>query len=120
MLSHWPFQLALVPPAAPFLQGADVLLTADCVPFSYAGFHHHLLRGHALLVACPKMDDFQAHQMKLADILRHSQVKSLTVVHMEVPCCSGLVHMARQAISDSGRDIPLREVTIGVRGELKS
>lgn len=72
------------------------------------------------MVACPKLDDFQAHQMKLADILRHSQVKSLTVVHMEVPCCSGLVHMARQAISDSGRDIPLREVTIGVRGELKS
>jgi Pyruvate/2-oxoacid:ferredoxin oxidoreductase delta subunit len=120
MLSHWPVQLTLVPPTAPFLQGADVLLTADCVPFSYAGFHHHLLRGHALLVACPKLDDFQAHQMKLTDILHHSHVKSLTVVHMEVACCAGLVHMARQAISASGRDIPLSEVTIGVRGELKS
>jgi NAD-dependent dihydropyrimidine dehydrogenase PreA subunit len=120
MLSHWPVQLTLVPPAAPFLQGADVLLTADCVPFSYAGFHHHLLRGHALLVACPKLDDFQAHQMKLTDILHRSHVKSLTVVRMEVACCAGLVHMARQAISASGRDIPLREVTIGVRGELKS
>ncbi len=120
MLSHWPVQLALVPPAAPFLQGADLVLAADCVPFAYAGFHQDFIRDHALLVACPKLDDFQAHQRKLTEILRHSQVKSLTVVHMEVPCCSGLVHMARQALSACGRDIPLREVTIGIRGGLKS
>jgi len=120
MLSHWPVQLALVPPAAPFLQGADLVLTADCVPFAYAGFHHDFLRGHALLVACPKLDDFQAHQLKLTDILRHSPVKSLTVVHMEVPCCSGLAHMAKQAIRLSGKDIPFNEVTVGIRGDLKS
>ena len=120
MLSHWPVQLTLVPPTAPFLQGADLVLAADCVPFAYAGFHHDFLRGHALLVACPKLDDFQAHQVKLTHILRHSYVKSMTVVYMEVPCCSGLVHMARQAISACGRDIPLREVTTGIRGELKS
>ena len=82
MLTHWPVQLALVPPAAPFLQGADLVLAADCVPFAYAGFHQDFLRDHALLVACPKLDDFPAHQRKLTDILRHSQVKSLTVVHM--------------------------------------
>jgi NAD-dependent dihydropyrimidine dehydrogenase PreA subunit len=117
-LRHWPMQLTLVPPTAPFLQGADVLLTADCVPFSYAGFHRDLLPGHALLIACPKLDDFPAHLKKLTDILRQAKVKSLTVVHMEVPCCSGLVHMARQAIQASGQNIPLREITVSIRGEL--
>jgi len=119
LLGHWPVQLTLVPPAAPFLQGADLVLAADCVPFAYANFHHDFLKDHALLVACPKLDDFAAHQKKLADILSHSEVKSLTVVHMEVPCCSGLVYMAKQAISASGKDIPFKEVTIGVRGDLK-
>jgi hypothetical protein len=71
-------------------------------------------------VACPKLDDFQAHLSKLTDILRRSDVKSLTVVHMEVPCCSGLVYMAQQAIRLSGKDIPLKEVTIGIKGDRKS
>lgn len=81
---------------------------------------HDFLRGHVLLVACPKLDDFQAHQRKLTDILRLSDVKSLTVVHMEVPCCSGLAHMAKQAIRSSGKDIPFEEVSVGIRGDLKS
>ena len=119
MLGHWPVQLTLVPPTAPFLQSADLVLIADCVPFAYANFHHDFLRDHAVLVACPKLDNFQAHQMKLTDILGHSQVKSLTVVHMEVPCCAGLLHMAKQAIGSSGRDIPLEGVTIGIKGDLK-
>ena len=119
MLSHWPVQLTLVPPAAPFLHEADLVLAADCVPFAYAGFHRDFLSGHSLLVACPKLDDFQAHQNKLTDILRHSQVKSVTAVHMEVPCCSGLVHMAKQAIHSSGKDIPFEEVTIRIRGDRK-
>jgi ferredoxin len=119
-LAHWPVQLTLVPPSAPFLQGADLVLAADCVPFAYAGFHEDFLGDNALLVACPKLDDFQAHQSKLTEILRHAGVKSLTVVHMEVPCCSGLVHMAKQAILASGRDIPMREVTIGIKGERMS
>ncbi len=119
MLRHWPVQLTLVPPGAPFLQGAELVLAADCVPFAYAGFHHDFLGDHALLIACPKLDDFQAHLSKLTEILRRSEVKSLTVVHMEVPCCSGLVHMAKQAIRLSGRDIPLKEVTIGIKGEKK-
>lgn len=120
MLGHWPVQLTLVPPTAPFLQGVDIILVADCVPFAYAGFHHDFLKGHALLVACPKLDDFQAHQKKLTDILSHSEVKSLTVVHMEVPCCSGLAHMAKQAICSSGKDIPFKEIIIGIKGDLKS
>jgi len=119
-LGHWPIQLSLVPALAPFLQGADLMLVADCVPFAYAGFHHDFLRGHAVLVACPKLDDFQAHLRKLTEILRHSEVKSLTVMIMEVPCCSGLAHMAKQTILASGKDIPFKEVTIGIKGDLKS
>lgn len=120
MLTQWPVQLTLVPPTAPFLQGADLVLVADCVPFAYAGFHQDFLRGSALLVACPKLDDFQAHLRKLTEILKHAQLKSLTVVIMEVPCCSGLAHMAQQAIQLSGKDIPLKEVIIGIRGDIKS
>ncbi len=120
MLAHWPVQLTLVPPSAPFLQGADLLLAAHCTAFAYAGFHEKLLTGHALLVACPKLDDYEAHLAKLTAILRQSNLKSITVVHMEVPCCSGLVHMAEQAIKASGKDIPLSEITIGVRGEILS
>jgi NAD-dependent dihydropyrimidine dehydrogenase PreA subunit len=120
-LGHWPVQLALVPPTAPFLKDADLVLAADCVPFTYAGFHQDFLGENiALLVACPKLDDFQAHQEKLNAILKQSGIKSLTVLHMEVPCCSGLVHMAKQAILASGNVVPFKDITISVRGELKS
>jgi ferredoxin len=117
-LGHWPVQLTLVPPTAPFLKGADVVLAADCVPFACAGFHREFLGGgRALLVACPKLDDFPAHQARLTAILKQAGIKSLTVVHMEVPCCSGLVYMARQAILASGNSIPLRDVTVSIRGD---
>lgn len=96
------------------------MLAADCVPFAYAGFHEDFLNGHALLVACPKLDDFDAHLKKLTNILSLSQPRSLTVPYMEVPCCYGLVHMAKQAIHLSGNDIPFKGVTVGVRGDLKS
>ena len=120
-LGHWPVQLTLVPPTAPFLKGADLVLAADCVPFAYAGFHQDFLgENTALLVACPKLDDFQAHQQKLNEILTQSGIKSLTVLHMEVPCCSGLVHMARQAILASGNVLPFRDITISIRGERQS
>ncbi|MFC1967680.1 ATP-binding protein [Chloroflexota bacterium] len=118
MLGHWPVQLTLVPPSAPFLNGADVMLVADCVPFAYAGLHRDFLKDNAVLVACPKLDDAAAHQDKLTEVIRRSGLKSLTVVHMEMPCCSGLVHIARQAVKASGRDIPFREVTIGIRGDI--
>jgi len=114
-LGHWPVQLTLVPPTASFLKNADLILAADCVPFAYAGFHQDFLgENRALLVACPKLDDFQAHQEKLNEVLKHSGIKSLTVVHMEVPCCSGLAHMAKQAILASDNVIPFADITIGV------
>ncbi len=119
LLAQWPVQLTLVPPSAPFLKGADLLLVADCVPFAYADFHRDFLEERALLIACPKLDDFPAHLNKLMQIVAQARPKSITVVHMEVPCCSGLVYMAQKAIQAGGEDIPLREVTIGVSGERK-
>jgi NAD-dependent dihydropyrimidine dehydrogenase PreA subunit len=117
-LRHWPVQLTLVPPTAPFLKNSDVVLAADCVPFSYANFHGEFLgENTTLLVACPKLDNFPAHQAKLNEILKQAGIKSLTVVHMEVPCCSGLVHMAKQAMLTSGNIVPFRDITISIRGE---
>ena len=120
MLSHWPVQLALVPPGARFLNGTDVVLVADCVPFAYPGLHADFLKGHSVLVACPKLDDFAAHQAKLTEILKASDIKSLTVVHMEVPCCSGLAYMARRAIAASGKEIPFKEVIVTIQGEVEA
>jgi Fe-S-cluster-containing hydrogenase component 2 len=118
-LSHWPVQLTLVPAAAPFLKGADVVLAADCTAFAYADFHRDFLKNRALLVACPKLDDFEAHLNKLTEIIAKSGLKSLTVVRMEVPCCSGLTFMAKQAIAAANNPIPFREIVVGVNGELK-
>lgn len=120
MLCHWPIQLSLVPLSASFLNDARVILVGDCVPFAYADFHRGFLRDHALLVACPKLDDFSAHLKKLTDILSHSKVKSIDVVRMEVPCCGGLTQMVKQAIQLSGRDITSQETVIGINGEIKS
>jgi Pyruvate/2-oxoacid:ferredoxin oxidoreductase delta subunit len=119
-LGHWPVQLTLVPPKAPFLQGADVLLAADCTAFSYGGFHMDFLKDHALLVGCPKLDNYEAHLAKLTDILRQSDIRSLSILRMEVPCCAGLTRIAMQAILSSGKDIPFKETIIGIRGEIKN
>ncbi len=118
-LAHWPVQLTLVPVKAPFLQGADVLLAADCTAFARGAFHHDFLKNRALLVACPKLDDYEAHLAKLTDIFRQSDIGSLTVLRMEVPCCAGLTRMAMQAILSSNKDIPFKEVTLTTRGEIK-
>jgi NAD-dependent dihydropyrimidine dehydrogenase PreA subunit len=118
-LRQWPVQLHLVPPTAPFLQGADLLLAADCVPFAYADFHKDLLKGKALLIACPKLDDGQAYINKLSQMFANGGIKSLTIVIMEVPCCSGLTSIVRQALTLSGVDIPLEIVTVGIAGGIK-
>lgn len=115
-LRQWPVQFHLVPPTAPFLQDADLLLAADCVPFSYPDFHQGLLAGKALLVGCPKLDDTRPYADKLLAILQHNDIRRLTVAVMEVPCCSGFVHLARQAVAASGKDIPLEVVVVGIRG----
>ena len=117
-LGNWPLQLHLVPPTAPYLQDADLLLVADCVPFALADFHRRLLRGRPVVIGCPKLDDGAAYVAKLVRILTLSSIRSLTVVHMEVPCCQGLVRIAQTALRATGSNVPLEDVTISIRGKV--
>ena len=118
-LAQWPVQLSLVPPNAPYFEGAELLVTADCVPFAYADYHRDFLKGKAVVVGCPKLDDIEFYRDKLTAILQASNVKSVTVLHMEVPCCFGIVAAAQQAVAASGKDIPFETVTIGIQGDRK-
>jgi NAD-dependent dihydropyrimidine dehydrogenase PreA subunit len=116
-LSHWPIQIMLVPPQTSFLRGADLAIVADCVPFAYANFHSDFLEGKALLIGCPKLDDIQFYKERLAQIFRANDVRSVTVVNMEVPCCFGLYQVVRQAIAASGKSITLRQEIISIKGK---
>ncbi|MBM3130359.1 MAG: 4Fe-4S dicluster domain-containing protein [Chloroflexi bacterium] len=117
-LRQWPIQLHLVAPGAPYFQNAELVLVADCVPFAYSNFHADFLDGHAIAIACPKLDDTRSYASKLAQIIAHDNIKSITVVRMEVPCCSGLVRLAQQALTASGKTIPLEETVIGIHGHV--
>ena len=117
-LRQWPVQLKLVPVQAPYWDQADLLVAADCVPTAYADFHAHLLRDRRLVIACPKLDDTAGYTEKLAEILAGNDIRSVTVAIMEFPCCGGLDRMVRQAVTLSGRDIPVKTATAGVRGSL--
>jgi hypothetical protein len=107
-LHQWPIKLRLVPVKAPYFQNADFILVADCVPFAYANFHTDFLKGKAIATGCPKLDDITDYVDKIEQIIRGANIKSLNVIHMEVPCCYGLVHIAREALNKSGKDSPLR------------
>jgi ferredoxin len=117
-LQTWPIQIMLVPPFAPYLNNADLLVAADCVGFAYADFHEYLLKGKTLLVGCPKFDDLEIYREKFTQIFKQNIIKSVTYAHMEVPCCFGLVSVINEAISLSGKNIPFKEVVISVKGEL--
>jgi len=116
-LSHWPIQLHLVPLNAPFFQKADLLLAASCVPFAYAGFHRNILAGRSLIIACPKLDRTQPYLEKLTEILQTNDIQSLTLAVMEVPCCQGLVGLARTALKNSGKRMPITVEVISIKGE---
>ncbi len=118
-LGQWPIQLHLVPTRAPYFQDADLLITADCVPFAYADYHRDFLAGKAVVVGCPKLDDNRFYMQKLTELIRESSIKSVTVLRMEVPCCCGITISAKEALAASGKDLPFREVVIGIRGEVK-
>ncbi len=118
-LRQWPTQLHLVPPSAPWLQDAHLLIAADCAPFAYAEYHRDFIKGRVLVNACPKLDDTSAYVEKLAAMLRENTIKSLTVTIMEVPCCRGMAMMAEKALELSGKDIPFEVAVIGVNGERK-
>ena len=115
-LGNWPVQLNLVPLEAPFFDGADLLVMADCVAVAYPGLHAELLPGRAVVMGCPKFDDARRYADKLGEIIRRNDVRRVTVVHMEVPCCSGLNWIAESAVEASGRDVPVSRSVIGVRG----
>jgi len=115
-LGHWPIQLMLVPPGAPFLSGADILVCADCVPFAVPDFHSKYLAGKAVLVACPKLDDLEFYREKLRAIFATAKPNSLTVLKMEVPCCNGIAMAALEARDYAAPEVPVRVETIGIRG----
>jgi ferredoxin len=117
-LGHWPVQLRLVPPKAPFLKDADLLVAADCTAFAYAGFHEEFLKGRALLIGCPKFDNPQLYLERLTEIFREADIRSVTVLVMEVPCCQGMTAIVERAVRDSGKDIPVHVSVIGVRGSV--
>jgi len=118
-LRNWPVQLALVPVDAPYLQGADVLLAADCAGFSCPDFHQGLLSGRVLLVACPKLDQAGLYVDKLARMFRQNRIRSLTIARMEVPCCGGLNVIVEEALVRSGKQIPVEKVIVTIEGALK-
>ena len=118
-LSHWPVQLHLVPPTAPFFQGQDVLLAADCVAFAVGDFHQRWLAGSSLAIACPKLDSNQEiYLQKLVAMIDIAEVRSLRVMVMEVPCCGGLVRLAEEAVRRANRDIAVECIVVGTQGHI--
>ncbi len=118
-LMNWPVQLRLVPPSAPYLRGADILLAADCAPVAVPDFHRRYMRNRPVIIACPKLEDNGPQIAKLAEILKTAQPASITVVRLEVPCCGGLVRAAEQAVAAAGTGTPVRAVVVGIDGSEK-
>jgi NAD-dependent dihydropyrimidine dehydrogenase PreA subunit len=118
-LQHWPIQLHLVSPHAPHYHSSDLLLTADCVAYSLGNFHNQYLTNHTLAVACPKLDQgLDRYQKKLVSFIEEAQINTLTVLIMEVPCCTGLVRLAEQAAKQANRKIPVKAIQVSVDGEI--
>ena len=118
-LRQWPIQLKLLNPHAPYFHNADLVVAADCVPFSYPNFHNRFLKGKALIILCPKLDDAQEDYMeKLTEIFRSNEIRSVAVVHMEVPCCSGTTYVVEEAVKRSGKSLTIKDYTISLKGEI--
>ena len=117
-LSHWPVQIMLVPPTAPFLKGADLVVLADCVPVAFPAVHRDFIKGKAVMMGCPKLDNAQLYIEKFAQICKESGIKSITSVIMEVPCCGGLPMIVKKGMQMAGVDIPMEEVIISTRGKI--
>ena len=116
-LRQWPVQIKLVPMNAPYFDGARLLIAADCTAYAYTGFHQKFIKGHITLVGCPKLDSVD-YSEKLTEIFRNNDIKSLTIVRMEVPCCGGLEHAAKTALQNSGKFIPWQVITISTDGRI--
>ena len=116
-LRQWPVQMKLVPVNAPWFDGADLLIAADCTAYAYANFHQEFIRGRITLTGCPKLDGVD-YSVKLTEILRSNDIRSVTVVRMEVPCCGGIENAVRTAVRNSGKQIPCAVVTISTDGHI--
>ena len=116
-LRQWPVQIKLAPVNAPYFRGADLLVAADCTAYAFGAFHERFIRNRVTLIGCPKLDGVD-YADKLTEILKNNEVKSLTVVQMEVPCCGGLEQAARTALQRSGRFIPWQVVTVSTDGRI--
>ena len=117
-LSHWPVQIRLVPPTAHFLKDADLLVLADCAAVSFPNLHRDLLKGRVVLMGCPKFDNAQEYIQKFEDIFRKADIKSVTTVVMEVPCCSGLPKIVEMGLEKAGASIPVEQVVISTKGKI--
>jgi hypothetical protein len=119
-LQQWPVQLHLLNPAVPYLRGADLLLAADCTAFSVGDFHTKHLKGKRLAIACPKLDQGKdIYVSKLVSMIEDAQINTLTVMIMEVPCCGGLLQLAKIAVGQANRKIPMKLIVVGLQGEIK-
>ena len=117
-LSHWPVQIRLIPPKAPFLKGSDLLVLADCVAVAYANLHNDLMNGKVVMMGCPKFDGAEEYIDKFTEIFKIAGIKSITTVYMEVPCCSGLPMIVKKGLEASGQSIPMNDVIISRRGKI--
>jgi len=120
-LRQWPIQLRLISPVASYYQGADVLLTADCVGYTLGSFHRDYLKGKSIAIACPKLDEGQEEYVeKIKSWCEDAKINTLTVLMMQVPCCMGLLHLAKEAQANSKRKVPLKSVVVSIKGEILS
>lgn len=117
-LAQWPCQIKLVPVSAPYFKGAELLIAADCTAYAYANFHNDFMKGRVTLIGCPKLDAVD-YSIKLTEILKYNDIKSITLLRMEVPCCGGLEAAAKKALQDSGKSIPLEVVTLSIGGSIQ-
>ena len=118
-LSHWPVKIKLISPDAPFLKGADLLVAADCSSVANPNFHADFMRNKAVMTGCPKFDDVEPYKNKFAEIFRRCDIKSVTVVVMEVPCCSGLPMIVKAGMAEAGVSLPVETVTLTLQGDVK-
>jgi NAD-dependent dihydropyrimidine dehydrogenase PreA subunit len=118
-LGQWPVQLTLVSPEAPYFKDAELLVAADCVPFAYPNFHSDFLAGKSLIIGCPKLDDAGFYVDKLTELLKKNNIRGITLVNMEVPCCFGLQRIVEEAVARSGKAVPVRQSVITIRGEMQ-
>lgn len=116
-LQQWPVQIKLAPVNAPYFNGAQLLIAADCTAYAYAGFHEKFMKGHVTLIGCPKLDAID-YSEKLTEIFRNNDIRSISIVRMEVPCCGGMTYAVQKAIANSGKDIPCKVTVLSINGDI--